>query len=92
VIDKFIKTYISKQHQHLQERKNNQKINSKANYLYLLDEKYDLQIVPTNKKRKYEVFNKKIYLQCKKSSDQEFLIKQLLLDYSERFIRPLFQK
>lgn len=91
-IDVFIKNHITRYYHYLQKRKINQKIDTNLNYIYLLNEKYQLKIVPTNRKRKYEIFGKNIYLQCKKTTDKTFLIKQLLLNYSKQFVTPLFHK
>jgi predicted metal-dependent hydrolase len=90
MIDDFIKKHIIKQYRHLQKSTTNKRID--INHLYLLNEKYSLQIIPITTKRKYEIYQNKIYLQCKKTTDKIILVKQLLLDYCERFIRPLFLK
>jgi predicted metal-dependent hydrolase len=91
-IDVYVKTNISRFYRYLQKYKAGVRIDLNLRYIYLLNEKYQLHVVPTCRRRKYEIFNKNIYLSANSNADRIFLIKKIFSDYCKHFIVPLFQK
>jgi hypothetical protein len=88
----LIKKYILSYWKFIQKHYSNHRVSPDINYVYLLNEKYEINLVDTTSRRKYEVFNKKIYFHCKTPKDRIFLLKKLLLDYATTIITPLFKK
>jgi hypothetical protein len=89
-IDSFIQQNILKIHKHILNKKT-KLIDSDLTYVHLLNEYYSIVIVFTNKRRKYEILGKKIYLHCQKTSDKQFLIRKLLLDYWNKTVPQMFR-
>jgi hypothetical protein len=92
ILQEFIEKNILRFHKFIQSKKSNFELNSKASYIYLLNEKYQVQVIQAKSHRKYEIYNKNIYLQCHKPSDKLFLIKKILSDYCNKFVVPLFNQ
>jgi hypothetical protein len=92
VASDFIKKNILKMHTHIVNKQNKQLIDPNFNYIYLLNERYEISSLLTNYRRKYEIIGKKIYLHCNKTSDKLFLIKKILLQYCQNVIPNMFTK
>jgi hypothetical protein len=68
-------------HKRILIKKTTKLIDPDFTYLHLLNERYSISSMFTNKRRTYEILDKKIYLYCNKNSDKEFLVHKVLLDH-----------
>lgn len=85
-IDNVVLKYFDKLYKYITDHKTRSVFSEKENYLFLFNQKYELQTQITTKRQKYEMYDNRIYIFIKSEENKLAMIKKIYRDMGHEYL------